>query len=56
MNIKDNLMLFKKVDKFWYKMDEIFTIFYRKLPVSPMLYKSRDEKRIYWIMNLKKEI
>ena len=50
------LILFKKVAKFWYKMAETHTIFSRKLPVIPMLFKSRDKKRIYWIMNFKKVI
>ena len=47
-------MLFKKVSKFWYKMPETCTLFSRKLPVRPMLFKSSDEKRIYWNMNFKK--
>ena len=49
-------MLFKKVAKFWYKIAETCTTFYRKLQVIPILFKSRDEKRIYWIMNIKKVI
>ena len=47
-------MLFKKGANFWYKMAETRTFFYRKLQGFHMLFKSRDKKRIYWIMNLKK--
>ena len=48
-------MLFKKIAKFLYKIAEILTPFYRKLPIIPMLFKSRDEKRIFWIMNFEKQ-
>ena len=38
-------MLFKKVAKFWYKLAETGTTFSRKLPVRPMNFKFRDEKK-----------
>jgi hypothetical protein len=36
-------------------MAETRTTFSRKLPISRMLFKSRDEKRIFGIMNFQKK-
>ena len=45
-------MLWKKMAE----MAETGHLFSRKLPISPMLFKSRDEKRIFGIMNFQKKI
>ena len=44
-------MLWKIVDK----MAKLGAIFSRKLPISLMLFKSRDEKRIFGLMNFQKK-
>ena len=48
--------IIKCFEKKWTKWPKHGTIFSRKLPISRMLFKSKDEKRIFGIMNFQKNL